>query len=91
MQSYLDGSFANLFTSANYEGTWSSASDTAATAQISATETVATSVSANADPFRQLAQAYTMVKEYGGANFGSDAGQAVIAAATSSCRPPSRG
>ena len=82
MQSYLDGPFASLFTASNYKGTWSSASDTVTTAQISSTETVATSVSANADPFRQLAQAYTMVKEFGGANFGSDAGKAVIAAAT---------
>ena len=82
MQSYLAGSFAGLFTPSNYEGTWSSASDTVATAKISTTETVNTSVSANADPFRQLAQAYTMMKEYGGSNLGTDAGQAVIAAAT---------
>jgi flagellar hook-associated protein 3 FlgL len=82
MQGYLAGSFANLFTKSNYEGTWSSASDTVATARISTTATVSTSVSANADPFRQLAQAYTMVKEYGGANLGTDAGKAVIAAAT---------
>lgn len=82
MQSYLDGAFSSLFGSANYKATWSSASDTVATAQVSATETVATSVSANADAFRQLAQAYTMVKEFGGANLGSDAGQAVIASAS---------
>ena len=82
MRSYLGGSCAGLFTASNYQGTWSSASDAVPTAQISTTETVATSVSANADPFRQLAEAYTMVKEYGGANMRSDAGQAVIAAAT---------
>ncbi|WP_237479979.1 flagellar hook-associated family protein [Lichenibacterium dinghuense] len=82
MQSYLGGSFANLFTAAQYEQTWSTASDTVATAQISTTETVATSVSANADPFRQLAQAYTMVKEYGGSDMGSGAAKAVIASAT---------
>lgn len=83
MQSYLDGSFSDLFDASNYEGTWSSASDTVPTAQISTTETVQTSVSANSEPFRQLAEAYTMVQEFGGSNFGSAAGQAVLASATS--------
>ena len=90
MQGYLDGAFAGLFGPAAYAGTWSSATPAAPagspppvpTARISATETVATSVSANATPFRQLAQAYTMVKEFGGSNFGPDARQAVIASAT---------
>lgn len=82
MQSYLDGSFAGLFSAASYEGTWSSASDTVPNSQISTTESVDTSVSANALPFRQLAQAYTMLKEFGGTNFSSDAGQAVLASAT---------
>jgi flagellar hook-associated protein 3 FlgL len=82
MTDYLNNQFSTLFSS-GYQGTWSSASDTVPTAQISTTETVDTSVSANAAPFRQLAQAYAMVKEFGGSNFGSDAGQAVIAAATS--------
>ena len=82
MQGYLDGAFADLFGASGYAATWSSASDQVTTAQISSTETVDTSVSANAAPFRQLAQAYAMVKEFGGANFGSAAGQAVIASAT---------
>ena len=81
MQSYLDGQFSALF-GPGYQGTWSAASDDVPTAQISTTETVDTSVSANAAPFRQLAQAYAMVKEFGGSNFGSAAGQAVIASAT---------
>ncbi len=82
MKGYLDGGFADLFSASGYAATWSSASDQVTTAQISSTETVDTSVSANAAPFRQLAQAYAMVKEFGGANFGSAAGQAVIASAT---------
>ncbi len=82
MQNYLDVNFASLFDASTYAGTWSSASDTVQTAQISTTETVATSVSANSDAFRQLAQAYAMVKEFGGSNFSGDAGQAVIASAT---------
>ncbi len=83
MKTYLDGAFAGLFSSSTYAGTWSAASDTPPTAQISTTETIQTSVSANSDAFRQLAQAYTMVQEFGGSNFSSDAGQAVIARATS--------
>lgn len=82
MQSYLDGDFASLFSSANYDTVWSSASDAVPTAQISASQSVATSVSANGDAFRQLAQAYTMIKEFGGADLSTDAGQAVVASAT---------
>lgn len=86
MQSYLDGAFASLFSESNFEGTWSSATPGSplpvTTAQISPTETIPTSVNANAQPFRQLAQAYAMVKEFGHANLSSDAGQAVIASAT---------
>ena len=81
MQSYLDGAFADLFGASGYAATWSSASDQVTTAQISSSETVDTSVSANAQPFRQLAQAYTMVKEFGGANFSAPAGQAVMGSA----------
>ncbi|MGI4763752.1 MAG: flagellar hook-associated family protein [Janthinobacterium lividum] len=88
MTSYLTGtgsnSFATLFDATNYQTNWSQASSDVPTAQISstATDTVQTSVSANDTAFRQLAEAYTMVKEYGGTNFSSGAGQAVIAAAT---------
>ncbi len=86
MESYLGGtganSFATQFTAANYQANWSSASSTVPTATISPTESVKTSVSANDDAFRQLAEAYTMVKEYGGSNYSGGAGQAVIAAAT---------
>ena len=82
MSSFLAGSFAGLFGASSYKADWSSASDTNTTAQISPGETVSTSVTANDASFRQLAQAYTMVQEFGGSNFSSAAGQAVIAAAT---------
>ncbi|MGI3904061.1 MAG: flagellar hook-associated family protein [Janthinobacterium lividum] len=80
MQSYLGGAFAGVFEGSS----WSSASDTLPTAQISSTasDTVQTSVSANNDAFRQLAQAYTMVQNFSGSGFSSDANQAVITAAT---------
>lgn len=82
MRSYLGGDFSSLFSSANYDTVWSTASDTVPTAQISASQTVQTSVSANGDAFRQLAQAYTMIQEFGGSSLGDDAKQAVIASAT---------
>ena len=82
MQDYLSGSFDSLFSASNYAGTWSQASSTVPTAQISTTESVNTSVSANDTSFRQLAEAYTMVKEFGSSDFSSAAGQAVISAAT---------
>lgn len=78
MQSFLDGSFASLFSPASFTGTWSSASDQPQTTQISVGQSAATSVSANDTAFRQLAQAYTMVSEFGTTNLSSAAGQAVV-------------
>ena len=82
MQTFLDGSFSSLFAPASFSSTWSSASDSVVSSRISMTETVDSSVSANNQPFRQLAQAYTMVKEFASSNFNSAAGQAVLATAT---------
>ena len=82
MSGFLSGSFATLFSGANYAGTWSSASDTNTSAAIAPNQSVTTSVSANDAAIRQLTQAYTMVQEFGGSNFSSGAGQAVVAAAT---------
>ncbi len=82
MKTFLDGSFSSLFDASSFSSTWSSASDTVVSSRISTTQTVDSSVSANSDPFRQLAQAYTMVKEFGTSNFNSVAGQAVLASAT---------
>lgn len=82
MTTFLDGSFSSLFDASSFSSTWSSASDTVVSSRISTTQTVDSSVSANNEPFRQLAQAYTMVKEFGTSNFNSAAGQAVLASAT---------
>ena len=82
MTTFLDGSFSSLFDASSFSSTWSSASDTVISSRISTTQTVQSSVSANDEPFRQLAQAYTMVKEFGTSNFNSVAGQAVLASAT---------
>lgn len=81
MQSFLDGSFADMFSAAGFGTDWSSASDQTITSEISPNQSISTSVSANAEPFRQLAQAYAMVTEFSGSNFSSDASQAVVSTA----------
>jgi flagellar hook-associated protein 3 FlgL len=81
MQSFLDGSFASMFSASGFGTSWSSATNGTITSEISPGQTIATSVSANAQPFRQLAQAYAMVTEFGGTNFSSDAGKAVVSTA----------
>lgn len=78
MQSFLDTSFSALFAPSSFSGTWSAASDQAVSSQISSTETLDTSVSANASPFSALAQAYTMMAEFAGGNLGTAATQAVV-------------
>lgn len=47
------------FDNANWEANWSSASNTAITSRISASETITTSISANDSSFRGLARAYS--------------------------------
>jgi flagellar hook-associated protein 3 FlgL len=83
MQSFLDSDFAPLFQGANWTSSWSSASDTTTTSQISPGQTVSTSVSANQTAFQDLAQAYTMVAELGTQNLSSDAFQTVVSNAES--------
>ncbi len=82
MQSFLNGNFSALFTGSNWSSNWSSASSQTQTSQISPSQQIATSVSANQTALQDLAQAYTMVTELGGQNFGADASQAVITTAT---------
>ena len=83
MTSFLNGSFADLFSASSYGSTWSSASDQTQTTQVSATQTVTSSVSANNAAFRGLAQAYSMVSELTGSNVSAATQEAVVAAATS--------
>ena len=81
MTSFLNGSFAGLFSSSSYGSTWSSASDAGQTSQISPSQTITSSVSANDAAFRGLAQAYTMVNELTGSTISASAQQAVIQSA----------
>lgn len=77
MQTFLDGAFANNFSSGSWTTNWSNASDQVVESRVSLSVTVQSSVSANEEPFRQLGQALTMVADLGGANLGEAAYQAL--------------
>jgi flagellar hook-associated protein 3 FlgL len=81
MQSFLSGPFAGLFSSANWTSNWSSASSVNTIAEIAPGQMATTSVNANAAGFQRLAQAYTMLAEFGGSQLSLSAQQAVASAA----------
>ena len=83
MQSFLTGPFAALFSGANWTANWSSASSTNTTAEIAPGEKATTSTNANAPAFSDLAQAYTMLAEFGGSKLSASAQQAVASVASS--------
>jgi flagellar hook-associated protein 3 FlgL len=83
MQSFLTGPFAGLFSGSAWSSEWSSASSTNASAEIAPGQTVATSASANEQAFQELAQAYTMLSEFGGSQLSAGAQQAVASASSS--------
>jgi len=78
MKTFLDGAFSTLFDNANWTTTWSSASDQNITSRISTNERIETSTNANADPFRALASAYTMIADLGIEDLNPEAYQAVL-------------
>lgn len=83
MTSFLDTQFHDLFSGSNWTSNWSSASSTPQTSRIAANETVTSSVSANQPAFQQMAEALTMVSEFGGANLNSSAYSALLTKAQS--------
>lgn len=83
MQSFLTGAFAGLFSGSAWTTNWSSASSVNTTAQIAPGETATTSTNTNASAFQNLAQAYTMLAEFGGSSLSLTAQQAVATTATS--------
>jgi flagellar hook-associated protein 3 FlgL len=83
MQAFLSGPFAALFSGASWTSDWSAASGTNAIAEIAPGQTVTTSTNANAPPFQQLAQAYTMLSEFGGSQLSLTTQQTVASAASS--------
>jgi flagellar hook-associated protein 3 FlgL len=78
MNTFLDTTFANLFTQASWETTWSAASDQNILSRISTNELIETSTNANMDPIRALASAYTMIADLGVADLNDEAYQAVV-------------
>lgn len=78
MTTFLDGAFADLFNNANWTTTWSSASDQNISSRISTNERIDTSTNANADPFRAIASAYTMIADVGLGDLNSEAYLAVV-------------
>ncbi|WP_018264554.1 flagellar hook-associated family protein [Methylosinus sp. LW4] len=82
MQTFLSGSFADLFSSSGWSSNWSSATNETATNRISLSQTSETSVSANATALRQLAQAYTMVADLGVDSLSSSAYQQILKTAS---------
>jgi flagellar hook-associated protein 3 FlgL len=83
MQSFISGTFASLFSGANWTNDWSSASDTNVTTEIAPGQSATTSSNANQPGFQQLAQAYAMLAEFGGSSLSSATQQTVVTAATS--------
>lgn len=65
MKSFLDGPFTAQFSDAAWSANWSSASDRNITSRIGRSETMETSVNANAVPLRQLAMAYSLGADIG--------------------------
>ncbi|TGD95645.1 flagellar hook-associated family protein [Methylobacterium nonmethylotrophicum] len=76
VQGFLDGTLAAQFADPNWGTAWSQASVAPVTSRISLSESVTTSVTADATPFRQLAQA-AVVAGLGLAGLSGDA-QAVV-------------
>ncbi len=83
MQSFISGTFANLFSGANWTTDWSSASNTNVTTQIAPGQSTTTSTNLNQPGFQQLAEGYAMLTEFGGSSLNSAAQQTVVTAATS--------
>lgn len=81
MQAFLAGPFGNLFTDPSWGDNWSQASSTATSSTISPGESVPTSVSANQNAFRELANAYSSIADLGLTNLNSSAQQAVVTSA----------
>ncbi|MBU1211199.1 MAG: flagellar hook-associated family protein [Alphaproteobacteria bacterium] len=78
MDSFLDGTFADLFEDPGWESNWSSASSGLATVRIGRSETITPSVSANENAIRKLAQVYAAAADLGTANLSKATFEAVI-------------
>jgi len=82
MQTFLDGPFAALFDDPAWGTDWSQASDTNVRSRISTTEMIDTSTNANAQPFRNMMEAFSMLTELGQLQLSSDTLKVVAQKAT---------
>jgi flagellar hook-associated protein 3 FlgL len=73
MQTFLSTQFASLFSGSSWTSDWSSASATPLSNRIGASQTISTSVTTNGAAFQTMAEALTMVSEFGDLNLASDA------------------
>jgi len=83
MQTFLDGPFAALFQGSQWTTNWSSASSVNMTNTIAPGQTIETSTNANTPAFQELAQAYTMMSEFGGSQLSQSALSVVANTASS--------
>jgi flagellar hook-associated protein 3 FlgL len=83
LQGFLSGPYAQQFQGSNWTSNWSTASDDNTTALIAPNTTITTSTNANTAGFRDLAQGYTMLSEFGDIGLNTDASEALATAATS--------
>jgi flagellar hook-associated protein 3 FlgL len=85
MQTFLTGTgpgdLPAQFTGTDWTANWSSASDTPIATQISPSQTVVTSASANQSAFQQLAQAYSTVADLSTSDLSAQAFQTVVSSA----------
>ena len=81
MQTFIDGPYTALFNDTNWQANWSSASSTTIQSNITPSQSLNTSVSANDSSIRQVTQAYAMLSEFAGGGLSSDAFSTVISSA----------
>lgn len=78
MQSFLDGAFASEFQPAQWQANWSQAASGLMATRIDKGQTVEASTSAALAPFRQLAQAFTMMSSLGTPQLSQSTFEAVV-------------
>jgi flagellar hook-associated protein 3 FlgL len=84
LNSFLTGSFATLFNSANWQANWSQASSTLPQSRISANQTVNVGATANNPAFAQIASAYVAISDLGASQLNQSAAQKLVTNALSS-------
>lgn len=78
MQTFLDGAFATMFEEPDWSTNWSDASDQNIRSRIATDELIESSSDANFEPYRKLAQAFTMVGELGVQNLNRSTFQTIV-------------